>query len=73
MKTIKISDDITYSIELNVFIHSSTGFIISADSVLIMSFDELSDRMYAITKTWLGINNYVSMKEFINNVETIYT
>ncbi len=70
--TVQITQDITYDVQRNVFIHKPTGFIISADSVLIMDFDELSDRMHTATHTWLGIHNYKAMKDYINNVETIY-
>jgi hypothetical protein len=72
MNTIRITKNIKYDVERNVFIHNVTGFIINSDSVLIMSFDELSDRMYAMTNTWLNVDEYAKMREFITNVETIY-
>jgi hypothetical protein len=73
MRTIKITDDITYYIDTHVFVHNGTGYPIAPDIVLTLDFDDLSDRMYSVTKTWLGIDNYVRMKEFISNVETLYT
>lgn len=72
MRTIKITDDITYYINTHLFLYQG-NYPILPDTILSLSFDELSDRIYNMTKTWIGIDNYVKMKEFISNVETIYT
>jgi hypothetical protein len=73
MNIIKISESINYNVERNVFVHTPTGYIISSDAVLLIDFDELSERMHTLTKTWLSIDNYTKMREFISNVETLYT
>lgn len=72
IKSVSITNEITYDVERNVFIHNDTGYLISSDVIMFISFDELSDRMHRITQRWLGIENYKAMKDYINNVETIY-
>lgn len=72
IETVKISDNITYNVSTNVFIHTPTGYLISPDIILTLSFEEIVTRLFSVTRWWLLEEDYIKMKEYVRNVETVY-
>lgn len=72
IEAVKISDNITYNVSTNIFVHTPTGYLISPDIILTLPFEEIVTRMFSLTRWWLLQEDYIKMKDYVNNVETVY-
>ena len=72
IETVKISDNFTYNVSTNVFVHTPTGYILHPDVILGLPFEEIVTRMFVSTRWWLLQEDYNKMKDYINNVEALY-